>query len=146
MDSPSLSSELQDTSSVDCVDIELLPESERQWDHNKLSPTDVFSEHHHYELFLLQKEFDAPNDNLNYHDIHSCENQDDILIHATNLSGTFALPQLMAQHNCENQEPTNDPIAVPTNSQSSFDHTLKPKFAHHPMVTQRNQSQYLTLM
>ena len=101
LDSPSLSSELQDNSSVDSVEIELLPESEGQLDHTNLSPTDVFSEHHDYELFLLQKEFDAPNDNLNHHGIHNCENQDDILIHATDLSNTFALPQFMAQHNSE---------------------------------------------
>ena len=52
-DSPSLSSELQDNSSVDSVEIELLPESEGQLDHTNLSPTDIFSEHHDYELFLL---------------------------------------------------------------------------------------------
>ena len=146
LDSPSLSSELQDNSSVDSVEIELLPESEEQLDHTKLSPTDVFSEHHDYELFLLQKEFNAPKDNLNHHDIHNCENLDDILIHATNLSKTFALPQFMAQHNCEDHEPTDDPSAVPTASQASCDHTLKPKCAHNPMVILCNQSQYLTLM
>ena len=146
MDSSSLSSELQDNSSVDGVEIQLLPESEGQLDHTNLSPTNVFSEHHDYELFLLQKEFDAPNDNINLHDIHNCENQEDILIHATNLSNTFALPQFMAQHNCEDQEPTDDPSAVPTTSQASCDHTLKRKCANHPMVTQCNQSQYITLM
>ena len=83
LDSPSLSSELQDNSSVDSVEIEFLPESEGQLDHTYLSPTDVFSEHHDYELFLLQNEFDAQNDNPNQYDIHTCENQDDILIHAT---------------------------------------------------------------
>ena len=62
LDSPSLSSELQDNSSVDSVDIELLPESEGQLDHTNLSTTDVFSGHHDYELFLilLQKKLDAP--------------------------------------------------------------------------------------
>ena len=50
----------------------------------------------------------------------------------------------MAQHNCEDQDPTEDPIAVP--SQASCDHAFKPKCAHYPMVTQCNQSQYLTLM
>ena len=145
LDSPSLSSELQDNSSVDSVEIELLPESEGQLYPTSLSATDVFSAHHKYELFLLQKEFDAPNDNLNHHDIHNWENQDDILIHATNLSNTFALPQFMAQHNCGYQEPTNDPRAVPTASQASCDHTLKPKCAHNPMETQCNQSQYLSI-
>ena len=52
----------------------------------------------------------------------------------------------MAQHNCRYQDPTDDPSAVPTASQASSDNTLKPKCAHHPMVTQCNQSQYLTLM
>ena len=133
LDSPSLSSELQDYSSVDSIEIELLPESEGKFDHTYHSQTDIFSEHHEYELFLLQKELDAPNDNLNHYDIHTCENQDDILIHATNLSNTFALPQFMAQHNCEDHEPTNDPSAVPTASQSSCDHTLQSKCAHNPM-------------
>ena len=138
LDSPSLSSELQDNSSVDSVEIELLPESEGQLYHANLSPTDVFSEHHDYELFLLQKKFDVPNDNPNHYDIHTCEIQDDILIHATNLSNTFALPHFMAQHNGEDQDPSDDPIAVPTAFQASC--------AHNPMVTQCNQSQYLTLM
>ena len=133
LDSPSLSSELQDNSSVDSVEIELLPESEGKLDHTDDSPTDVFSEHHEYELFLLQKELDAPNDNLNHYDTHTCENQDDILIHATNLSNIFTLPQFMAQHTCEDQEPTDDPIAVPAASQASCDHTLKPKCAHNPI-------------
>ena len=127
LDSHSLSSELQDSSSVDSVEIEHFPESEGQLDHTYLSPRDVFSEHHDYELFLLQKEFDAPIDTLNHHDIHNCEIQDDILIHATNLCTTFALPQYMAQHNCEDQAPTDDPSAVPTASRASWDHTLKPK-------------------
>ena len=55
LDSPSLSSELQDTSSVDSVEIEFLPESEGKLDHTNLSLTDVFSGHHNYELFLLQR-------------------------------------------------------------------------------------------
>ena len=46
----------------------------------------------------------------------------------------------MAQHNCEDQDPTDDPIAVP--SQASCDHTFNPKCAHNPMVSQCNQSQY----
>ena len=146
MESPSLSSELQDNSSVDSVEIEFLPGSEGQLDHTKHSPTDVFSELHDYKLFLLQKEFDAPNDNLNHHDIHNWENQGDILIDATNLGNTFELPQFMVQHNCEDHELTDDPSAVPTTSQASCDHTLKPKCAHNPMVIQCNQSQSLTLM
>ena len=73
LDSPSLSSELQDISSVVSVEIELLPKSEGQLDHTNLSPTNVFSERHDYELFLLEKEFDSPNDTLNHYDIHNCE-------------------------------------------------------------------------
>ena len=133
LDSPSLSSKPQDNSSVDSVEIELLPESEGKLDHTYHSPADVFSEHHEYELLLLQKELDAPNDNLNHYVIHTCENQDDILIHATNLSNIFALPQFMAQHICEDRDPTDDPSAVPTASQASCDHTTKPKCTHNPM-------------
>ena len=44
LDSPSLSSEPQDNSSVDSVEIELLPKSEGQLDYPYLSPIDVFSE------------------------------------------------------------------------------------------------------
>ena len=53
------------------------------------------------KLFLKQKEIDASNGNLNHQDTHICENQDDILIHATKLSHTFALSQFMTQHNYE---------------------------------------------
>ena len=141
-DSPSLSSELQDTSSVDSVEIEFLPKSEGQLDHANLSPTDVSSGHHDYELFLLQKVIDAPNGNLNHQDTHNCENQDDILIHATILSHNFALPQFMAQHNCEDLEATDDPITVPTTIQATNDQPVNPRCAHNPMATQCNQSQY----
>ena len=92
LDSPSLSSELQDTSSVDSVVIEIFPHSEGPQDHTNLSQTDVLSGHHDYELILLQKEIDIPNGNLNHQDTHNCENQYDIPIHATILSHTFALP------------------------------------------------------
>ena len=127
LESPSHSSELQHNSSADSVEIEFLPESAGQLDHTKHSPTDVFSEHHAYELFLLKNEIDAPNDSLNHYDIHTCENQDDMLIHATNLSNIFALPQFMTQNSCEDHDPTNDPSAVPTASQASCDHSTKPK-------------------
>ena len=76
------------------IETESLPEFEGQLDHTNLSPIDVFSGHHDYELFLLQKEIDAPYDNLSHHDTHvyeKHENQDDILIHATHLSDTFAI-------------------------------------------------------
>ena len=92
-----------------------------------------------YELFLLRKEIDAPNGNLNHQDTHNCENQDDILIHATILSHTFALPQLMAEHNCEDLEPSDDPSTVLTTIQATSDQT---RCAHNPMATQCNQSPY----
>ena len=145
LDSPSLSSELQKTSSVENVEIEFLPESEGQQDHTNLSPTDVFSGHHDYELFLLQKEIDAPNDNLNHQDTHICKNQDDILIHATNLSHTFALPQFMAQHNYEDLKPTDTPSAVPNAILATSDQMFYPSCAHNPLATQCNQSQYPNL-
>ena len=90
LDSISVSS--QDTSSIET---EFLPEFEGQLDHANISSTDAFLEHHDYELFLLQKEIDAPYDNLNHQDTHVCENQNDILIHTTNLSHTFGLPQFI---------------------------------------------------
>ena len=50
-----------------------------------LSTTDVFSGHHDYEMFLLQKQIDAPHDNLNHHVPHDCDEQDHdtIVTHAT---------------------------------------------------------------
>ena len=72
--------------------------------------------------------------------------QDDTcLIHVPNLSHIFALPQFMAQHSCEDLNPTDNPSTVPTFTQASIDHTLNPICAHNPMATQCNQSQYLTL-
>ena len=88
------------------IETEFLPEFKRQLDDTNLSPTDVFSGHHDYEMFLLQKENDAPHDNLNHHDFEE-QDQDVILTHATILSHTFALPQFMEQHNYEDQEPTD---------------------------------------
>ena len=90
-----------------------------------------------------KNEIDAPNDNPNHYDIHTCEIQDDILIHATNLSNTFALPQFMAQHNCEGQDPTDVPSAVATASQASCDHTIKPKCAHNPMGSPVQQFKFI---
>ena len=142
LDSPSLSSELQDTSSVENVEIEFLPESEGQQDHTNHSSTDVFCG---CELFLLQKEIDAPNGNVNHQDTHICENQDYILIHATNLSHTFALPQFMAQHNYEDLNPTDTPSTVPTTIQATSDQMFNPSCAHNPLATQCNRSEYPNL-
>ena len=79
------------------IETEFPPEFEGQLDDTNLSATDIFPGHHDYELFLLQKEIDAPHDNLNHHDIHGFEEQDQdvILTHATILSHTFALPQFI---------------------------------------------------
>ena len=173
LDSSSLSSELQDNSFVEstepeslpdsedqlqldstcvssqdasCIEMEFLPEFEGQLDHANLSPPDLFLEHHGYQLFLLQKVIDVPYDNLNHQDTHVCENQDDILIHANILSHTFALPQFMAQHNCEDLKPTENPSTAPTGFQGSRHHTFNPMCAHNLMATRCNQSQYLTMM
>ena len=61
-----------------------------------------------------------------------------------NLDHNFAQPQLMAQLNFEDLDPTDTPSAVPTALQASSDHTFYPKCAHNLMATQGNQSQYLT--
>ena len=115
---------------------------EVQLDYANLSPTDVFLGHHDYDLFLLNHEIDTPSDNLNFQNTHVCDNEDVILIHATNLSHTFALPQFMAQHNYEGQKPTDTPSAVRTTIQATSDQTFNPRCAHNPMATQCNQSQY----
>ena len=119
------------------IETEFIPEFEGQLDHTNLSPTDVFSGQHDYELFLLQKEIDAPHDNLN----HACEKQDQdvLLTHATILSHTFALPQFMDQHDCEDLDPTDTPIKIPTAFQVSCDLTLHPECTHNPMAIQCNQ-------
>ena len=105
------------------------------------SPRDFFSEHHDYEMFLLQKEIDAPHANLNHHVPHACEEQDQdtILTHATILSHTFALPQFMDQHNCEDQEPTDTPSTIPTAFQAPMDDIYNPECTHNPMAIQCNQ-------
>ena len=102
---------------------------------------DFFSGHHDYEMFLLQKEIDAPHDNLNHHVPHACEEQDQdtILTHATILSHTFALPQFMDQHNCEDQEHTDTPSTIPTAFQAPRDDTYNPECTHNPMAIQCNQ-------
>ena len=73
LDSPRLSSELQDTSSVESVEMEIVADFEEPLESNKFSPTDVFSVQHDYDLFLLNQELDTPSDNLNQQDTHVCE-------------------------------------------------------------------------
>ena len=91
--SPSLLSELQDTSSVESVEIEFVPDFGGTLESNKFSPTDVFSVQHDYELFQLNQEIDTPSDNPNHQDTHVSEKQgqDDFLIHSTDISHNFAL-------------------------------------------------------
>ena len=120
------------------IETEYLPEFKGQLDDSNLSPTDVFSGHHDYEMLLLQKETDAPHDNLNHHGFEE-QDQDVILTHATILSHTFALPQFMDQHNYENQEPTDTPSTVPTAFQVSCDLTLDLECTHNLMANQCNQ-------
>ena len=136
LDSTHISS--QDTSSN-----ETEFESEEQLANANLSPTDAFSKQHDKELFLLQKEIDAPSNHLSHQESHACEKlgkNDIALIHATNLSHIFAIPQFMPQHACEDLKPTDTLSTVPTFIQASIDHTLNPICAHNPMAT-CNQSQ-----
>ena len=130
------------SSQVTCsIETEFIPEFEGQLDHTNISPTDVFSGHYDYELFLLQKEIDAPHDNITHEDAHVYEEQDQdvILTHATILIHTFALPQFVDQHNCEDQDTTGTPSTVPTAFQDSCDHTLHPECTHNPTSIQCNQ-------
>ena len=62
--SPSLSPELQDTSSVESVEVEFVPE---------FFTNGCSGEQHDYDLFLLNQEIDTPFDNLNHPDSHACE-------------------------------------------------------------------------
>ena len=123
------------------IETELPPEFEGQFDDTNLSPTDIFSGHHDYELFLLQKEIDALHNNLNHHDLYACEEQDQdvILTHATILRHTFALPQFMDQHNYEYQHPTDTQSTVPIAYQVSCDHNLHPECTRNPMTIKCNQ-------
>ena len=100
LDSPSLPSELQDNSIVEStepesvpdfedllqldstsvssqgtssIEIEFVSESEGQLDNASLLPTDIFLEHHDYDLFLLNQEIETPSDSLNHQNTHVCE-------------------------------------------------------------------------
>ena len=117
------------------IETEFLPEFKGQLDDTNLSPTNVFSGHHDYEMFLRQKEIHAPHDNLNHHGFEE-QDQDVILTHATILSHTFASPQFMDQHSYEDQEPTDTPSTVPTSYQVPCDHTLHPECTHNQLAIQ----------
>ena len=56
LDSPSHSSEPQDSSSAKSVEIEFIDESDELLENNNLPPTDVFLD---YDLFLLNQEIDT---------------------------------------------------------------------------------------
>ena len=60
-----------------------------------------------------------------------------------NPNHNFALPQFMAQSNSEDQDPTDNPSAVPPALKASCAHTFNHKCAHILMETQCNQPQYL---
>ena len=87
--------------------------------------------------FPLNQEIDTPSDNLHHQDTHVYEkqDQDDFLIHATNLSHNFALPQFMAQHSCEDLKPIDTPSTISTFNQASNDHNSNPICAHNAMPT-----------
>ena len=87
-------------------------------------------------MFLLQKEIDAPHDNLNHHGFDE-QDQDVILTNATILSYTFALLQFMDQHNDEDQDPTDTPSTVPSACQVSCHHTLHHECTHNQMAINR---------
>ena len=57
-----------------------------------------------------------------------------------------ALPQFLTHHNCDDLDPTDTPIAVPTALQAPSDDTYNPKCPHSLMETQCNHSQYPILM
>ena len=46
------------------IETEFLPEFGGQFDDTNLSPTDVFSGHHDYAMFLLKKKIDAPHHHM----------------------------------------------------------------------------------
>ena len=108
-------------------------------------PTDVLSVQHDYDLFLLNQEIDTPSDILNHQDTHVCEKQgqDDFLIHTIELSHNFALPQFMAQHNCEDLKPIDTPSTFPSFTQcnqSEYLTLLKQICAHNPYTSQVSQA------
>ena len=109
---------------------------------NKFSPTDVFSVQYDYELFLLNQEIDNPSDNPNYQVTHVSEKkgQDDFLIHATELSHNFALPQFMAQHNCEDLKHINVPSTFSTLTQAYSDY-ISNQVVDHPDATSKEDNE-----
>ena len=139
LDSTSLSSQLQDNSSIE---IEFVPEFEGHLDHANPSQTEVSLEHHDYELFLPNQEIDTPSDNLSHQERQNCEQicQDDpFLTHATHLSLTFAIPDFMSQQNYEDVKPNDMPSTVPTFTIAYSGHVLNQSCAHNPFSSQVSQ-------
>ena len=58
----------------------------------------------------------------------------------------FARVNQSKHHNCDDLDPTDTPIAVPTALQAPSDDTYNPKCTHSLMETQCNHSQYSILM
>ena len=90
-------------------------------------------------MSLLNQEIDTLSANLHHQDTHVSEkeDQDDLLIHANNLSHNFAFPQFMAQHKCEDLKPIDTPNTFSTSTQASSDHTLSKQIcAHNPSASQ----------
>ena len=103
LDSPSLSSELQDNSIIknaetesvpdfedllqldstsvssqdtSSIEIEFVSDPKEALESKKFSPTDVISIQHDYDLSLLNQEINTPSDNLHHQDTDVCEKQD----------------------------------------------------------------------
>ena len=97
---------------------------------------------------MINQKIDTSSDNLHHQNTHVCEkqDQDDFLIDATSLRHNFALPQFMAQHNCEGLKPIDTPSTASTFTQASSDHTSNQSCAHNSMATQCNQSQCPTFL
>ena len=94
VDSSSPSIQQQDTSSVE---IKFVPESEGQLDNGNISLTNVFHEHHDYELFLLNQEIDTPFDSLSHQESHDHEklfHDDPLFTHSRKISMIFPLVSL----------------------------------------------------
>ena len=131
LDPPSHSSDAQDISIVENVEIEFLPEFEVQLDYANLSPTDVFLRHHDYDLFLLNQEIDTDLTISTFRTLMSVI----MKMPALSMPPTLATP-LHCPNSWHNLNPTDTPSAVPTAIQASNDHPFNPWCAHNLIATQ----------
>ena len=171
LDSPNLSSELQDTSIVESTEPESVPDFEDllQLDSTCVSSQDTSSIETGFFL-ILRNLWNVTNLHQQMFSVYNMtmtcpysikrlilhltisiirtlmQDQDDFLIHATNLSHNISLAQFMAQHNCEDLKPIDTPSTTSTFTQASSDHTSNPICAHNSMATQCNQAQYPSLL